>query len=547
MLNSKPLIIPNIIIMRSYKYLLLLLLPVATIVSCKKSTFVDANINPSTLTSVDPGSQFLYASQHFYSDFEGYYDFLRFEGPWMQLWTGGAGNGGSFNAPTATADYRYGNFYGNVGLALTDIPHLVEKMPAADQTARVYELAIASIAKAYYAFYTSDVNGSIAYSQAFLGRYGGTLTPTYDPQQPLFDSLDLQVKTAVATLEASQPVTQVLYGGNDPFYGGSSTEAMQWIKAGNALRLKMAMRLMKRDPTTLASIATSVLADANQMSSIADSWVLYAGPAFASATGNFNPTGFLAPQPVVNFMLANSDPRLRIFYRPNNIGNYLGSPTNPDTCLDAYYVGLYKNSLDTFSTLQHRMFTPAFDEGDGNGAGTGQFFMPMITYAEYCFIRAELGARGITTDNAGTWYTAGVTASINFYSLMGKNAGISNFTVVAPSEITTYLGMPAVTFNASKAVEQIACQAYLDFFRQPSEAWAWWKRTGFPNTTSVLAWSPLTYQGTTLPLPRRVALTVLSADDANYANQAAAYTAMEQDAGFGTPDNAFGRVWWDQQ
>jgi hypothetical protein len=516
-------------------------------VSCKKSTFVDANINPSTLTSVDPGSQFLFASQHFYSDFEGYYDFLRFEGPWMQFWTGANGNGGSFNTATATADYRYGNFYGSVGLALTDIPHLVEKMPAADQSARVYEVAIASIAKAYYAFYVSDVNGSIPYSQAFLARYGGTLTPTYDPQQTLFDSLDLQVKTAVTTLEASQSVTQVLYGGFDPFYGSSSTQVTQWIKAGNALRLKMAMRLMKRDPSTLASIAASVLADGNQMSSITDSWVLYAGPAFASATGNFNPATFLAPQPIVNFMLANSDPRLRIFYRPNNIGNYLGSPTDPDTCLDTYYVGLYKNSPDTFSTLQHRMFTPAYDEGDGNGAGSGQFFMPVITYAEYCFIRAELGARGITTDDAGTWYTAGVTASINFYSLMGKNAGISNFTAVAPSEITTYLGMPGITFDASRAVEQIACQAYLDFFRQPSEAWAWWKRTGYPNTTSVLAWSPLTYNAVALPLPRRVALSVLSADDANYANQKAAYDAMEQDPGFGTPDNAFGRVWWDQQ
>jgi len=34
------------------------------------------------------------------------------------------------------------------------------------------------------------------------------------------------------------------------------------------------MRLLKRNPTKLASIATEVLANSAQMSSISDSWVL---------------------------------------------------------------------------------------------------------------------------------------------------------------------------------------------------------------------------------------------------------------------------------
>ena len=81
------------------------------------------------------------------------------------------------------------------------------------QTSRlqdVYEVAIAAIFKAYYAFYVSDINGSIPYSQAFQARYGGTLTPVYDPQQELFDTLDLQIKTAVKTLETSQGAEQIL-------------------------------------------------------------------------------------------------------------------------------------------------------------------------------------------------------------------------------------------------------------------------------------------------------------------------------------------------
>lgn len=518
-------------------------MPLTMMVSCKKADFVAANVSPSTLASVDPGAQFLYAARSLPNDFEAYYDFLRDINAWMQYSTGATGNSAGFTSPGSHFDYRYGNFYGNVGTPLSDIPYLVSKMASADQANRANEVAIASIYKAYYAFYTSDINGSIPYSQAFQARYGGTLTPVYDPQANLFDTLDIQIKAAVATLESNLP-NQVLYGTYDPFFGGV---ASNWAKAGNALRLKIAMRLMKRNPTKLASIATEVLADANQMASISDSWVLLVGPTFADASGNYNPTGFLAAQPVVDFMNTTGDPRLGIFYRKNSDGIYKGSPTSPDICALPANVALYTSSDTPFSQLQHRLFTANFDENDGNGAGTGVGFFPVITYAEYCFIRAELGARGITTDAAATWYNNGVTASIQFYDARATAAKIAGYTTVDPTAITTYLAKPGVAFDASKAVEQIVCQAYLDFYRQPSEAWAWWKRTGFPNTTSVLAWEPLTANAAVLPLPRRASLTTFSTADANYANQKAAYDAMATDPGFGTPADAFGRVWWDQQ
>ncbi|HLZ88217.1 MAG TPA: hypothetical protein VKQ52_13275, partial [Puia sp.] len=81
---------------------------------------------------------------------------------------------------------------------------------------------------------------------------------------------------------------------------------------------------------------------------------------------------------------------------------------------------------------------------------------------------------------------------------------------------------------------------------QPSEAWAWWKRTGFPNTTSTIAWEPLTTAGTAISLPRRAAITVLLPTDRNYDNQQAAFKNMASDGNWGTGPNDFsGRVWWD--
>ncbi len=515
--------------------------------SCKKEDFVKANVDPNVLYSVDPGDQFLAAASGSQDDFEAYYDVYRDEMPWMQYSTPASGNGYNFTGVGSNFNYRYGKvFYGRVGTYLSDIPVLVSKLSADEQAKRVYEVSIAAIFKAYYAFYVSDINGSIPYTQAFQARYGGTLTPAYDRQQDLFDTLDLQIKTAVSTLKTTQSVPQTLFGTKDPFFGSATDEVGEWIKAGNALRLKIAMRLMKRSPEKLKSIATEVLADVNQMSSVDDTWVLLVGSSYANATGNWNPDGFVASKPMVDFFKAHGDPRLRMFYRENKDGEYVGSYTNPDTSHLPQFAALY-SVADTLSALQHRLFAPNYDEGDGNGVGGGIGFFPFLTYAEYCFIRAELAARSITSDDASQWYTKGVTASITFYNKRAKAAGITDYSEVTSTELSSYLASPGVAFDASKAIDQIICQAYIDFYRQPSEAWAWWKRTGYPNTTSVLAWEPLYSNGTLLTLPRRAPITALPVTDANYANQQAAFTEMEQDAGYGSPQDPFGRVWWDVQ
>jgi hypothetical protein len=534
--------------MKRYKYLFLVMIPLLSMVSCKKSEFVADNINPSTLTTVDPGAQFLFASTAYANSFEYYYDYYRAIMPWMQMTTPGSGNAPNFTTQSGNFNYRYGNFYGNVGLALSDIPHLIAKMTAAQQAKRIDEAAIAAIYKAQYAFYVSDINGSIPYSQAFEARYGGTLTPTYDTQENLFDSLDLQIKNAVSTLESTSETGQTFYGANDPFYGSASDQALAWEKAGNALRLKIAMRLIKRNATAATAIVQSVVGDANQMSSNADSWVLLVGPAFALQSGNFNPTSFLAAAPLVNFFKTYSDPRLPIYFRQVTGGGYVGSPTNPDTCATDFWQSQYTAKDTPISQLQHRLFTPDYNENDGNGAGTGVGFYPVLTYAEYCFIRADLAFQGITTDNAATWYTNGVTASIQFYDARAVAAGVAGYTPVTAGQISTYLAQAGIAYSPAIGEQQITCQAYVDFFRQPSEAWAWWKRTGYPNTTSVIAWEPLTSSGTPNVLNRRAGLTLLAASDPNYANQQAAITQMETDPGFGSsPADAQGRVWWDQQ
>jgi len=535
--------------MNKRKYILSISIACLAFGACKKSAFIETNLNPDVLYSVDPADQFLAAAAGCQDDFEYFYDVYRLENNWMQYTTSPAGNTPGFARVGGNFNERYSKiFYGRVGTYLTDMTNLVSQMKPGDQAKRVYQLNIAAIFKAYYAFYVSDINGDIPYSQAFQARYGGTFTPVYDRQQSLFDTLDAQIKAAVKVLETAQTATQTALGAKDPFFPSptlsAAQEAIQWSKIGNAARLKMAMRLMKRNPTKMKAIVTEVLADAsNQMSSVSDSWVFYAGPSYANGTGNYNPVGFCAGKPVIDFMNATADPREAIFYQPAvNTGTFVGAPTSPDDV--AANQNNFLHSDVVYSQLQHRLFAPNYDEG--SGAGTGVAFFPLITYAEYCFIRAELGNRGITADAPATWYNNGVTASITFYDQRAQEAGIEGYTKIGPTAISDYLAKPKVTYSPATGLDQIICQAYLDFFRQPSEAWAWWKRTGYPNTSSTIAWEALTTSGTPIALPRRAAITILTTADRNYDNQQAAFKAMAADGSWGTgPVDFMGRVWWD--
>jgi hypothetical protein len=290
-------------------------------------------------------------------------------------------------------------------------------LPDADKAKYEHIKAIADIPKIYYSFYVSDINGSLAYKEAFQARDGGTLTPKYESQQELYALWDKRLKEVIGILKSTPATPQVSLGKNDLYYHG---DAALWAKAASALRLRIAMRLMKRDATTATAIAKEVIADAgNLMTSNAQGWVFYADVSFTSG-GNWNPVEFRAPKPTVDFMFAQADPRLRLFYQKNNYTQanmdaaiakglyppgtvvnprqYVGAPISPDIVktIPSWFVPKKVNdnlSLDTVSYLQWRMFQPA------NGGGTGKNFFPLISYADELFMRAELAAKGITTEN----------------------------------------------------------------------------------------------------------------------------------------------------
>lgn len=555
-----------------------------SISSCKKEKFVELNTDPSLLDKITPEQQFMNASIRMNNErSEWYYDNVRGIMPWMQMATPLNGNGVSFVTESGNLkNTRYNMFYPGIGASFTDVVHIISQMSAEEQAKRIHQVAIASIIKAYYAFYVSDINGSIAYTEAFQGKYGGTFTPKYDTQEVLFDVLDAQLKEAIQKLTSTPEAGQTSYGAQDLFFKGSS---LKWVKTANAIRLRMAMRLMKRNPTKMTTRVQEVLATpANLMVDNTDSWTFEANSNIADG-GDWSVLSIRAPRPVVDFMYTNADPRIRFFYQPNYFSQanfdaakaqgkiaassvydpkrYYGVATSPDASAAPAFAKFFNSVtinitqanglpgtlvLDTLSNLQPKLFAA------GENSGTGVNFFPMVTYADFCFMRAELAARAVTAESAKDWYDKGVTASIMMYDDMANRAKIvdrenkSNYVAATSSEITAYLAKPSVAYDPAKGIDQIACQAYLHFFKQPSEAWALYKRTGYPNATSVLPLEKLIAQGTEQAIPRRAALPFPTVSNLNYQNIMDAYNDMKKDPDFGQgPSDIFGRVWWDKK
>jgi hypothetical protein len=545
--------------------------------SCEKQEFVDINKNPDALSEIPPQNQFLQATQQIHSnDFEVFYDYYQRIMPWMQYNTPLNGNQGSYTQNYANFSNRYGRLYNGVGDRLYDLEQLVGKMNAADQPRYTNMIQLARILKAYYAFYVSDIYGSIPYSEAFQGRYGGTLQPKYDTQQEIFARLETELKAAITTLKQAPAVTQVELGSYDQYYKG---DVKKWVKAANALRLRMAMRVQKADATTGNAIITDVLASpaTDLMSSNADAWIFIGNATFTgdAGGGNWNTEALRAPKPMVDFMWDKKDPRIDAFFTPNqytqaNINlliadkklpagttegrRYVGSFTSPDearqtSLIQRYYtpkrITSNNETVDTLSFIQPRLFNTGKADAAGD-AGTGVSYLPVITYAEYCFMRAELALKQLGTGTAKEWYEAGVKSSLEWYDEVGQKSKLTNYTPATPAEITAYLAQPGIAFEASKAMDQIGSQSYLNFMKQPQEGWALWKRTGYPNATSVVPLRPVTYLSVPLEIPRRAPITLPTSSDPNFANKKAAYDAMAALPGFGDLTSAAGRVWWDR-
>jgi hypothetical protein len=555
------------------KHITIILLLGVFFTSCSRDKFAEMNTNPDDVLVIRPEYEFTAALLNINSnDFEYYYDYNRAMYYWTQSFVTRTGNAGTVYNGSGNLNQRYSNFYNNVGSKLVDVIHLIDGLPDAEKQRYVYLRAITRIPLAYYAFYVSDVQGSIAYTEAFKARYTGLLTPSYNSQSALYDTLDNQLAASIAILKTTPAATQTDITNYDLYYAG---EVASWIKAANSLRLRIAMRLSKRDPAKMKTLVAKILADDGGLISNTDEdWKFVGGTDFSSG-GNYNPqsnSDVSGAKNLVDFMWNTADPRIRTLFQKAPLTKdmfdsakaqgilpatlawdgqlYRGQFANPGATTDVNYGYYFKDLVFSYQGASTTVRYSSFIQPNlyYNSASKNKIVFPIITYADVCFMRAELAVTGATTEDAQTWYYNGIDASLANYDDMGSKAAVVDYTPLTGAEVTNYKAQPGIVYNAANALEQISVQEYLNCYKNQNEAWATIKRTGFPSVTgNILKLETVTQDNTALVMPRRFVVTYPSITSLNYQNALDAINDMLKDPGFSTPDDITGRVWWDVQ
>ncbi|MBC9796844.1 SusD/RagB family nutrient-binding outer membrane lipoprotein [Sinomicrobium weinanense] len=288
---------------------LISLLLIAT--GCAKDDFAEQNTDPSTVVDPDLRFSITKSIEQMYNDDYTlwFYNNFRYTFPWSQLTTIDLANEEQFvNMGPAGGHNIYASLFPNI----RDIRTRIDSMEQEDRSVRRAMRAMTFPILIQPAITQTDNLGARVYSEAALAGYTDPplLTPVYDNQETLFNTWLEELDAAIPELMTSN---QYDMGDQDMIYGGNYGK---WAKFCNLLKLKIAVRLINKDRPRALKIAEEVAnSPAGYMDNLEDDFIYTRGVLYYG-TGNGTQPG-TAGKNIVDFMVANKDPRLRFLFTKN--------------------------------------------------------------------------------------------------------------------------------------------------------------------------------------------------------------------------------------
>ncbi|WP_339841333.1 SusD/RagB family nutrient-binding outer membrane lipoprotein [uncultured Maribacter sp.] len=554
--------------MKKIRYTIIgsLLCTIVLLSSCEKD-FEDINKSPATVYTADPVT-FLHNVQLNVSTasstwVDSYATKLR----WMQYCSNIWGYSQTNFTDIGIGGTLYSE-YNSMGSYVSHIPYYIEENMPEELDSYSNLIDVSRVLLIYKGIQASDTFGSLVYSEGWGTRSENaeTVTPVFQTQEELYTVWNNELKGIVNRLASATDQKNI--SNYDLAYGG---DVNKWIKAANALRLRIALRLLKRAPDVAKTIAADVLGSDKHFESTNDSFILYFDNQWTTK-GEWHSVIDMdrASAPFMTYLNKYDDPRKRLFFQPNNltpenIAQYNSEQTDPakhiaptTTQWEGGTVSYDYRATDTnymarsledgtdmraMNRPQTRLWKGAQDSGSGGG------WAPVVTYADFCFMASEFALEGVSSGkSAQEWYEEGVRASLRQWSDIGGHTQINNYEAITETEIEDFLSQTDIAWNPAIAKEQIYNQTWVEHFKNNNEAWALWRRTGFPNqSSSVVTWDPVIVLGQEQNVPRRSKFSYPAEGTPNYENMVDRFDKMSADPEFGNIDNEFGRLWWDKQ
>lgn len=320
----------------------------------------------------------------------------------------------------------------------------------------------------------ADSYGDVPYTDAAKGYTDQVFLPKYDTQQAVYAGIIKELTEASAALDASKTVetADILYGGNIAL----------WKKYGNSLLLRAGMRLTKVDAAQAQQIVTKA-AQAGVMEANTDNAMIRHDANYTNGIGNMlNSTeaaNFYMAAPFVDFLKKTSDPRLKSI-----AVRYVGAKSGPEqtaakastdpTVQIGMPFGFDNTTIAAEATKNKLASFYDFTQVDRTRMAKNTAPTFLVTASQTQLLLAEAAQRGwVTANTAEVYFNKGVRLHMEQLALYDANSA------VPAASIDAYL--KANPYVAATALEQINTQYWVASFLNGPEAFANFRRSGFPT------------------------------------------------------------------
>ena len=450
-------------------HLPMLLLLVTTLFSCTKD-FDELNTDKTKLTELDAvGVNNAFAAAQYRAIQASWQTFQSLFSDLQSQYFANVAINFPSDRNVMVGSWLNGAFNGFYSSAIPPLLGVLDNTKPGGPAANPGIYAVAQIWKVQAYLPRTDYRGPIPYSKVGSGEK----SVEYDSQEAIYKDFFAILKQAVADLQPLRGTTLAL-GANDQVYGGNVDK---WIRFANSMRLRLALRVSAVDPALAKSEAEAAVT-AGVLTSNADDALLKV------TTNSLNPmcqatawNEFRMSAAMESVLKGYSDPRMTQMFDPAaSSGQYKGLRNG----YSQVQLGQAENGPNANSNVATR-FLP-----------DNQFSTPfLIMYAaESWFLRAEGALNGwnMGTGTAQSFYESGIRTSMASWGFTGAAVDAYIASTAKPVALTDAVRTPALSditvkweTTPAKQREQILTQKWIANWPNGHEAWAEYRRTGFPK------------------------------------------------------------------
>jgi hypothetical protein len=328
----------------------------------------------------------------------------------------------------------------------------------------------------------TDTYGDIPYTEAGGGYTGQIFFPKYETQESIYPKIIQELTAASAALDPAGTIetADVLFAG----------DVAKWKKFGYSLLLRAGMRLSSADAAQAQTAVAAAFAGGVILVN-ADNAIIKHDANYVNGIGNtVNGTeaaNYYLGEPFVNALKSSNDPRLTaiaVRYVGATSGSGQTAAVADKTPANQFGmpVGSDDPSAQAAAVTAGLGSRYAFSQVDRNRLVKRTSPMFLATASQSNLLLAEAAVRGWVpggSATAATYFTAGIKAHMDQMATYDAGSAVpaADRDAYAAANLLD-ISTPAASFA------QIGYQYWISSFLHGPEAWANFRRTGFPALTA---------------------------------------------------------------